>query len=220
MGRQMTQSFCALSGNAVTRAELVFPYVGVWTADVWLDKAAGLSGNVTLELGGLSLAGNVFRGGEYAGADSYRIVGGFGGWKKAVRARSYTHEVGLKLSTVVGDVAKEVGETVSVLSDATIGTWYVRQTGPASRVFGQLGIDWRVLPSGTTSVGLPTGSAVSAKFDVISYDARASKASIATEDPAEFVPGNTLSLAGRTVTIATSCMSLDKGAFRIEVFGT
>lgn len=119
-----------LDGAAVTRVSLTLPYGGTWSADVTIEAGkAGPSGKCSLTVGDLTLAGSVIRGGVSDGTSTWRgwIEGG-AGWAADLRARSYQSDApgGVRLATVLLDLATECGETLALPADVPIGAAYVR----------------------------------------------------------------------------------------------
>lgn len=218
----MADLFATLNGNKVTAATVHLPYFGIWTADVSIDQAVALHGQVSLVLGDITLVGTVNRGGSYAGAATYGIVGGYLGWQSTVAPRSYTHNVGVKLSTVLSDAAAEVGERLSLGADAVLGPFYTRQSAPAVRLLNSLAVTgWYVGTDGVTRTGARTSKTITSKFDVISADPSLGKAMVATESLIDVVPGNVANVGLATpITISNVVHSVSKGSLRTELWGT
>ncbi len=171
--------------------------IGAWHADLELDSDAALSGAVTLEEEGITFVGTVVRSGSFGGRTRARVVGGSGGLSKALPARNYASGV-LKLSTVIGDILREAGETLSSTSDASILSaqlpkWH-REAGLASHALVQAvdaaGAVWRVLRDGTIWVGAETWPIVSPAHVLIDEDWCDGVLTIAPDAP-ELLPGTT-----------------------------
>lgn len=185
-------SLATLNDIGVQRGEVRIPLVGAWHADVLLDEAADLAGRVTLKLGDLELSGTAFRGGTFKGSGAYRVVAGADGWRKTLPPRAYRSDAGVRLSTILADVARESGESIALGVDRTVGTAFVRQSGPASRVFGLLGAvapSWFVDAAGVTHAAARPVSTVRASFEVLGAEPDLGQAIVATEAPSEFLPG-------------------------------
>lgn len=176
------------------RGDLGIPLLGAWVADVVLALPNVLPSSVTLTLGNLKLAGAVYRQAQFAGQTTARLVGGAGGWSQAVQSRAYNNPAGVLVSTVLSDAATEVGESVVVATDSSLGTFFVRFADKASRVLGDLaGPLWWVDSSGVTHVGSRPGGSIGTPFQVINFDGARGIATVATEDPASWLPGTTFS---------------------------
>lgn len=149
-----------LAGQTVARAMVTIPRFGVWWADVDLTTPAALSGRVVLELGGVSFSGAVASGGPADGKASYRIAAGAGGWGTVVPAAAYSDDAGVKVASVLADVASAAGETFEGAPSDRVGPHYARQEGPASHVLGDLlPRAWRVDFAGVTRAGAwPSGT--------------------------------------------------------------
>lgn len=205
---------------AITDAHVVVPLDGIWHADVATATApAAAPSAVTVAIADLSLVGTVVRGDGHEGSYRARIVGGKAGWRRTVPARSYRHSAGVKRSTVLGDVAREVGETLHVMADASLGDAFVRQEGPAVRVLAQvLGADWYVDTDGTTVTGGRPAGTVAGPYAVIDYAADIGRAMVAADAIAEWLPGRTIgvgSLAGKLLVTVTHRIA--GGSLRTEV---
>ncbi len=212
-------SFATLAGVRVTKARIVLPYWGIWTADVWVDDPSALSGSVVLAVGGLSLTGTVYRGGSYQGAGAYRMVGGADGWRVDIPTRAYQN--GVRLSSVLGDAARACGETVEVETDRTVGTFYVRPMGPASRSLTAFAPRaWYVDTDGVTQVATRDGSAVGSTYDVTGWAPDKGRAVLATETPADMMPGRVVTVApGVLLTVGSSVLQLAESGLRAELWG-
>jgi hypothetical protein len=211
----------SINGLVVVKAFVTLPSSGVWTADVWLPADGDLSGAVTLKIAGLTLVGTVVRGGSYAGSAAYRIVGGAGGWRKSLEPKVYRNDQGVKLSLVLGDLARETGETVSLGTDASLGPAFVRRRAEASRVLREVVPGgWWVAPDGTTQIRPRVSSAVDPKtYQVVNYEPLTGIANIATEEPERFVPGCAIAIPkGPTVTAKLVRIHLDKSALRVQAW--
>jgi len=185
--------FVNVSGQQVVTMNLAIPLYGLWVADVVLALATPLpSTSVTIALGNLSLVGAVYRQFAFAGSVGARLVGGAGGWAQPVQARGYNNPSGVLLSMVVGDAARDVGESVIVAADQTLGNFYARFADKASRVLAAVaGPLWWVDSAGVTHVGpRPTG-AVKSEFVAEQFHGHTGELVIATEDYASWLPGVT-----------------------------
>lgn len=191
--------FASLADSRVVTARVTLPAWGRATADVRLaDDDALPPGPVLLTIGNLSLAMTSVpdRDGPFAGSRSVRLVAGMGGWSNDVAARFYAFaQPGVRLATVLRDVAAEVGETivVSAAQDRSIGPFFARAAGPASRVLAALvGREaWWIDPAGVTRIGERTATAIVSDFDIPEggYTPSARSVVIATEDLASWQPG-------------------------------
>jgi len=143
-----------LDGYAVARLRLQFPAWGLWWADVDLVDGVELEGGVVLDVAGTTCAGAIVSGGAVDGSARYRVVGGAGGWGRDVAAKAYRNTVGVKRSTVLGDLASAVGETVEGAPTSRVGQHYARPAAPATQTLEALAPrGWYVGLDGVTRFG-------------------------------------------------------------------
>lgn len=214
-------ALATLNGETITRMRLTMPRVGAWVADVEIDSSSAPSDPVVLTLGDLTLVGAMYSGGTpFHGRTRVRIVGGAGRWRSHVAAKGYTSIAGgVSLSTVLGDAAREVGETVVIPDDRTIGDAYAREDGPASRLLWQLAGEWYVRDDGATVIASRPDGAISDAFDVVAYDGASDMITIASDTFASFRPGRTVStsvLGSRR--IGTVVHVVDRARVRTELW--
>ena len=223
--------YATLNDFGISHLYLVIPSRGLWTADVVLDRSvqmSDLAGAVTLKLGdNFVLVGTVFRAGDFTGAAGYRVVGGEGGWMKLLPAKAYQSPAGVKLSAVLNDTAKAVGEKVNVQQDSTVGNFFIRENNaPASRVLNALAPNWWVNPAdGITQVGTRAQTHITSQFDTLPVADGTSlllgRIVVATDKPEEWIPGRQFqSLVVSLKTISAVVHRLDAQKFRTEVWTT
>ena len=211
-------SYAALSGIPIVRGSLVVPQWGIWHADVWLDRAASLTGSVTLQLADITAQGTIIRGVSTLGQAGYRVVGGAGGWRTEIEARQFANAAGLTLSTVLQTTAAPIGETVVVPADVAIGTAFVRQAGPASLVLQQLiPGGWRVDYDGRTYAAPRAASVVTGVFSLTQVVQPTVAYTIATETPAEWLPGAVFNSPSISGTVNRVRHVITAGTLRTEV---
>jgi hypothetical protein len=211
--------FATLNGSRVTKAQVIIGFKGPWTADVWIEDATEITGAVTLVIGDLSLKGTVTRGGNFTGQGSFRLIGGAGGWMKQLSPRYYKSPFGVKASNVLTDAGREVGETVSVTSDRTLGQFYVREQGPAARVLALLAEQWWLREDGVTVVGPRATPTFVTPFEVIKADREKGRVLISTDNPADWIPGARFSSATiPTQTINAVVHKVSPTSLRSEVW--
>lgn len=197
--------FATLAGYRVIRGTLSVPGSGAWVADVVLDVAPAdaLTGLVTLRLGDLELVGTVVpsASGAFVEQGWYRVVAGAAGWSRIIGELAYHNDLGIDVSQVVLDAAAEVGESVGSLA-ATVpaqveGVDFVRERGPASRVFGQVldaGSTWWVDFAGVTHIGarLPATPDAGSLLELLDYHPAQRVAIFAADNPASMKIGLTV----------------------------
>lgn len=218
----MTQ-FAELNGNRVTDGRITLPFAGAWHADVTLDKEVSIPATgLTLILAGLTLSCAAWRAPmPYQGRTRLRLIGGAGKWRNVIGPQGYKASAGVKLSLVLGDAARSVGERITVGTDRVVGaTHYVRESAPACRLLNRLVPgEWWIDPDGTTKTGTRPTSTIASAFTIVSFDGARGAAVVATEKPEDFVPGRTfrgITLAS-TITIGGVTHMITKTGLRTEV---
>lgn len=205
---------------------IIVPELGAWTADLSLESETALTGAAKVKLGGLELAGAIFRSSTYAGRTLARVIGGKSsypnGWGKELQAKGYKNNGGVRLSLVLRDAAREVGESVRVDTDRTMGGHFARVKAPACRLLNMLAPSWYVDRDGTTVVGARAGGPVLSPFDLVNLDPARGVAVIATEAPEDFAPGKTFQTARApgTFTVRSCTYTITNSRVRLEVLYT
>lgn len=178
-----------VDGHRVVVAVLTETWHGRWTLDVKAEEAVVMNGKVVFSIADVGeWHGAVVRSGVEQGAYRARIVGGGGGWGKALERRPYSFG-SVQRSQVLKDAASECGESVSLDSayEASLGSHYVRLAGPASRVLE--GLPWYVGRDGITYVAERSGDLITSHFDFIGARYDRGIVTIATDTPQDWVPG-------------------------------
>lgn len=182
-------SYASVSGHRVTRLRVTVANVGPWVAEADFAEAPDLSGAATVRVGDLEMVGTVVESqtGTFGLQRKARIVGGGGGWSRALGAKHYHNDAGVRAKLVAEDAAREVGETLSTFVPRAerIGVDYVRQTGQAARVLEDVvgGVPWWVGYDGKTYVGArPETSVDPSKYETLAYDPRERIATLAMDD--------------------------------------
>ena len=182
----------SLDGHTVTRAELQIPAWGVWWADVEIDTADHLAGDVELQLADVTCRGTIISGGPAEGGARYRIAGGKGRWGKGVPRKSYANDAGIKASTVLGDAAAACGETLLGAPSTRLGPHYARADGPASRVLNTIAPrGWYVGLDGVTRIGQRPTAAFVGDAAAVRTDRAVGVVELAVESIAGLEPGVT-----------------------------
>lgn len=187
-----------VSGIGIRRVALALPRYGAWRASVELVGAEAPTGAVTLTVGDLSLVGTVVEGGlDSTDAPSVAIEGA-PGWKRPLEAPlSYQSDGGVRLRTVVSDLASRAGEPVEQPVDVDLGRFWgraatgrLRDVLSVLRLRGRLG-PWRVDPDGVTRFGVREGGEAS-QARVLSRKRSLGLLRVGTESPADLLPGKSL----------------------------
>lgn len=147
-------SLATFGGVACTKARVQVPAWGCWWAGVDLAEPEALTGAQTLSLAGTALACTVASGGAANGRAAYRAVSGAGGWGRVVAKKSYNDDSGIALSKILGDLARDVGETITDIPDTRLGPHYARPECRAYEVLNLLAPkNWYVDFAGVTHIG-------------------------------------------------------------------
>ncbi len=204
-----------IDGKTIQRVRLHLPSAGGWRADVSTTEGAPRTGvRVALVVGGLSLVGTVWpsRAGQDGPAAWHGVAFGGSGWDTYLGKShaSYQGDPGVKLSTVLGDLAADCGETLAAKGqpgaavDVSLGPWWQRpidvpgdptrryrgrEALAALRAGGYVG-PWWVDGVGVTRFDARPAAAIpDAKARVLGRDLALGRRTIGTDTAALFVPG-------------------------------
>lgn len=221
----MTGEMFTFAGSRVYRGSVTIPAYGLWAGDLYFADDATLPSSAPLVLGDLTMPAHVYRTRAFAGHRNSRVVGGLaGGWMLPVTAQEYANPPGLTLSLVLGDLAASVGERVTITGDHAFGAFFFRRAGPAKRVLDQLAgpTGWWLDPTtGVVQVGATRRSdPISTAFTVHDFNGETGRATISTENPADWMPGRTWTAPTVTdpQTISTVWHTIDEaGTMRTTV---
>lgn len=220
--------YASLNDQQIVSGSITIPYYGAWAGDVTISQSSAsipsTGGGCTLVFGNLTLVGTAFRTATFAGSKSIRLVGGYAGWRTSVMSKAYANNAGVRLSMVLKDVASEIGESLSLAADTTIGPFYIREAAPAQRVLRQLaGPIWWIDPTGVTQVGPRSTLNITTPFQVINWSGAYGSFDVATEDNVSWLPGNTFSSSTvpETQTISMTTLEVtNEGKLRMKILST
>lgn len=234
-----------LGSATCARALLFYPFSGGWRADGVLDGGAVPTPGPgqTLTIGDLPVVGTVIRPALDAPDKPHFVMLGGAGWDTPMpSAPTYQQDAGVRLSTVLTDLATltrstptdpTTGETFELLTpDIAIGTAYAApmpRAGQVLRVRDALAAlvragyvqPWRVDPDGVTRFGPRSGVLVPAatRQTLIQRDAGVGVALLGVDAPSAFLPGNTCS-ALDGATIRRLVVTETAGKLEAEVWGS
>lgn len=215
-----------LGSQTVQRSTITVPEWGGWHTDVTLDGGAVPTGDVSLTSGSLVFQGRVKRSG-FDAPDKPRVViyGGIGWGDLITQPISFQSDGGVRLSTVLATLSKGAGQVIEQPKDKTIGVYFeyvASRPGEPVRwadVLAELVRDgyappWRVDPDGVTRFGPRTPKDVTARATMLAVDSGVGFTTYGIDDPAEFLPGNTIGGVpiGRIIIRETS------GKFEVDVY--
>lgn len=216
----------ALGAEDLQRGRVFQPTYGLWTARVILlrSRILALGSRTTLTIGDLALAGTIRSGGDFEGRSSYLVVGGADGWRKSVKERPHRADNGVRLSSVVVDLATEVGEQVVLEPgvERSVGYAWLRAAGVAAAVFEELGVRWWMAPDGWTHVGTRPSSRVAATVKLLAedYDPAMPMAVLVSPDDvyAPLQPGAVVAGPSGDLTISSVELLVEAGSVRAVVY--
>jgi hypothetical protein len=213
-------SAATLNGHRVTSARANIPAWGCWFADASVDGEVTIAGAVELKIADLTLRGTVLSGGPAKGRSHFRIVAGAGGWGRSIKKEGYANDAGVKLSTVLGDAAALVGETLdaSTMTAADrVGPSYTREAGPACHLLElEAKGAWYVREDGVTCIGRRASSTLKVNATHGPVDLARGTVTLAAESIASILPG--LVVDGLTVVDVLHEISAE-GGLRSTVWG-
>lgn len=201
-------AYFAANGHRVTGINLLVPWYGTPVCDVTIADAVRLTNPVALTAANLTLAMAVAldaagaeRQRSFAGSATARLVGGFGGWQRAVNVPPLGPvPTGIRRSVALRDLCAATGATQAtrerfVLAksiDTSIGSFWVPPRGAtaASLLALLAGPLWWVDAAGTTQIAATRPTfAVTTPASVEMIAGAQGWATVATEDLRGWLPG-------------------------------
>jgi hypothetical protein len=190
-------------GVVLLGCEVTMRDVGAWRGWVeidWDGEAEAPTGPFVFDIDGVEFRATVVpgRSGAWGGRMRVYVVGGAGGLDEELPVQNYAGGV-TRIKTVVDDILRASGETLSSEADATIlatqlPSWQ-RSAGPATAaldlVLAQAGATWRVLRDGTVWVGVDSWPEVEPSGTVLESDWADGVITVAPDFPT-LVPGITV----------------------------
>jgi len=136
-----------INSSRVVDASICEPAFGRWYADIESDSKEDITGEVTINLDGVTYKGTVYRGGVYSNRWIGRVVGGANGISNTLDAKAYYTA---PLQSVLDDVMSETSETLSSDSESLL-SWpmahWQRMRAPGTHVMLDIanttGYAWR-----------------------------------------------------------------------------
>lgn len=195
-----------------TRVHRLTPFdmasYGGWKAEMTLEDGdpPAVGSTPSLTVGTLVLrGGTVTRSELSAPAKPHVVLVGGAGWLKLIATPLSWHEdTGVRLRTVLADLATAAGQTIEQPTDRDIGEHYeviAARDGDPVRYADALddlaeeGLvgRWRVDPDGVTRFGPRPGVEVTVRATVLGRDGGPGYTRLGIDDPLPFLPGNRLS---------------------------
>lgn len=180
-----------LGTEPVSHARVAIPGYGLPWIEATLTEGATLTGAQTLSIAGVNVAGTVVAGGPYQGRARYRLVGGAGGWGKALARKAYHDDAGVKVSKVATDLANDCGETLGAIPTTRRGPHYARDAKAAFLTLNELAPGaWYIDLDGVTQFGARSPTTYEGDGTIVRVDQAARVVELALDklDPT-LVPG-------------------------------
>lgn len=217
-----------LGTSTIQSLELRIPPAGDWRADVVLEagEPPAPDAEVVLTVGGLVLQTVVIRSSKDAPDRPHVVLGGAPGWEgRVVRPLSYQSDAGVRLKTVLDDLARASGQEIEAPADAAIGEHYeVIASSPGDPVRYRDALEeladegilqpWRVDPDGVTRFGARVGVEVKARATELRKGGGVGRVVYGIDTPAAFLPGNLIG----GVPISTLVITETSGHLEAEVY--
>jgi hypothetical protein len=181
---------CTLNGARVLSMALTIPPMGRWHATVEAEAlvvAEGATG--TLVLGSASYVGTVGRTSTDGAKCKLELQGG-AEWSKILAPRSYRSEVSVRATTVLTDLAREVGGTFGLVVDRDLGAEFCAEATVATHELDAVLGSWWIDPSGAVRSGTRTVAPAASK--VLAFDGSTSVVALAPVDAGTLAPGQTV----------------------------
>lgn len=188
-----------LNGTNVSEANVYLPRMGVWHADLLVDRQDLQLAQclVNFEDSGIVMNGVALRQGVFAEYLRVRVIGGTGGMYKSVTvAKSYRN---VPVSAIASDICAAAGETLNLQSDSTtmnsvVPYWVQIQQGCMAALrsllqsFGSPII--RMKPDGSIWFGFDTFPVVDGQFEFMLLNQKSHLGQVQIyEEPFVLVPG-------------------------------
>lgn len=189
----------SLNSQPVAEAKLSVPSRGVWYADIVLANSAtiAIGSKATLDIGGDKWQGTAATSEVFGDRTHVRLLGGGGGWGKAVVAKGYDNGLGVKPSTVLEQLATAVGETIGVTPTPRLGAHYSRIAGPASATIEDIArapLQWFIGRDGKTNV-VERSTGASVAVNLINFDPLTKAIRFTLDDLSKLDIGSSLTAA-------------------------
>lgn len=193
-----------VNGSAVIRGRVHLQRVGVWFADLAVDRLSLVTGaaEVVFGDGALVLRGTATRTGTFQETAILRVVPGAGGLPLDTKPKFWRN---IPARTVLGDILSQVGERLaddcSQAVDQQLTAHCQTQATTAAALAAlslRVGCLWRSKPDGSVWVGRETWPEVEPPGESVAEDPRAASEAWGVEAPTVF-PG--MSINGRRVSV-------------------
>jgi len=213
-----------VDGADISTCRLTIPRWGAWIVEVSTAGPHFMApgSRVEIQLGTMLLSGTVRSGDTFVESSAYLIAAGADNLKATIPERPYRNDgqEGILLSSVVNDIAEEVGEVADVREDRSLGYAWPRTAGPAWEALHVVtGGSWWSDLDGTIIVGSRPSVEPSGVYQVASFSPSRGTAKVYCDDDdySGIVPGSTIDVEGTPYTIGTVTMHVTPGSMWAEV---
>ncbi len=183
----------SVGGHDASRMLVSFGKWGLVWIDADLTDKVALSGQVMVTIADLTLQCTVMSGGTSDDRTSYHLVCGKGGIGKPITSESYSDDAGVKVSTVLSDVASASGETIADIPATRMGPHYARRSTYPTRVLNQVAPrNWYQTFDGVIHIGQRPATTYTGDGVRTEVDPGSRVTEIATDTLAGLVPGVTI----------------------------
>lgn len=192
----------SLGDSQVLAATLVVPEVGSCRADVVIDSGSLPTGKTTLKIGDLSMSVSVLRSDFDAASRAHAVVVGGIGWQNLVASPvSFQSSAGVRLATVLGEIARRAGETIAQPTDREIGKHFECGASRAGEPVRWVDVlndltrsgyvqTWRVDADGVTRFAPRASSTNANRATLLRRDASIGLSTYGIDTPSGMLPGN------------------------------
>ncbi len=164
--------------------QLTLSWSGCWEA-LAAFEGKGLSGPVIIDWRGWKLNGTIdtSRSGLFAGEPATIIIGGLA-WCTRRDWRPFQSERGLTAREVAGSVASQLGQTIDVSVDRSLGKYFAPRHESGGQILTRLfGKTWHVGTDGNARAETRETPAIGKSVAVLNYEPRAGRAEVYADRP-------------------------------------
>jgi hypothetical protein len=191
-----------IESSNITNSITHWAEFGSWNVDGCLDHGPVPTGEATVVIGDLEFTGTIKRAGEDAPEKPHFVLVGGLGWHTAIaRPLSFQNDSGVKLRTVLKNLASAAGITaIEYPTDVTIGRYYeciASRPGHEATYADALNElyyagycpSWRVDPDGVTRFGSRAATETEGRHTTLSPNKGVGETTYGIDSPAAFWPG-------------------------------
>lgn len=179
----------------VTKGLVRVPRQGMLWGDAEIEGGSALEGQQTLTIGDVSYLIDIVpsRGGTVASQSRFQLRQALA-WDAIVNARGYQSSAGVRVHTVLRDLALAVGASIKLPSiNTTLGEHYQRRGNVRAReILRSLCPAWYVSTENVVQCDARPSGVVSGEYRILDFNLQRRVRTVGTEKPSGFVPGLTI----------------------------